>query len=424
MPARWFVALGATEPSRTLVYFHGGGFVVCSPKTHAELMARLAVLADARVLAVDYRRAPEHRFPAAHDDVLDAVRWLYAQGVDPARVALGGDSAGGNLVAATLCSLRDAGDPLPAAAVLFCPWVDPLAAGGSMDTNADVDFGDRELLVAWAHDYLPPGVAARSAGVPDRRETRRLAAAVDPGGRRRGAARSGHRVCGASARGGRGRFTRSRARHVPRLADRGIAAARRRALARIRRPLAHKTRNRALTWGRSWRRVALVDFRNVPKSTIRVCSARAWRRIPWPCKVRPFRSAIPSFHGIDPTSARRSRALRRSVPVDPPPPARRAGERDADRIVAALALRGLRAAAARRALRRAPPRRELPAASRRGLGRRVRVHAPAGPAQAHAAAQARLEGVHAARGRGLASRVPGDRRRAPRRARSSAAAST
>jgi acetyl esterase/lipase len=155
--ARWVVPLGAREPSRTLVYFHGGGFVVCSPDTHADLIARLAVLADARVLAVDYRLAPEHRFPAAHDDALAAVRWLYAQGADPARVALGGDSAGGNLAAATLCSLRDVGDPLPAAALLLCPWVDPLAAGGSMDANAQVDFGDRELLVRWAHDYLPPG---------------------------------------------------------------------------------------------------------------------------------------------------------------------------------------------------------------------------------------------------------------------------
>jgi acetyl esterase/lipase len=155
--ARWFVPTGASLPTRTIVYCHGGGFVIGSSDTHAELMAQLAVLAGARVLGVDYRLAPEHRFPAAHDDALAVVRWLYAQGVDPAQVALGGDSAGGNLAAATLCSLRDAGDPLPAAAVLFCPWVDLLAAGGSMDANATVDFGDRELLVAWAEAYVPRG---------------------------------------------------------------------------------------------------------------------------------------------------------------------------------------------------------------------------------------------------------------------------
>jgi acetyl esterase/lipase len=157
VPARWFVPLGATNRARTILYFHGGGFVVGSPNTHADLMARLAVHADARVLGVDYRLAPEHRFPAAHDDALAAVRWLYAQGVDPAKLTIAGDSAGGNLAAATLCSLRDAGEPPPAAAVLFCPWVDLLAAGGSIDANASADFGDRELLVAWAEDYVPRG---------------------------------------------------------------------------------------------------------------------------------------------------------------------------------------------------------------------------------------------------------------------------
>lgn len=153
--ARWFVPLAAPASPRTIVYFHGGGFVIGSPNTHGELMARLAVTSGVRVLGVDYRLAPEHRFPAAHDDAAAAVRWLYASGVDPAQVAFGGDSAGGNLAAATLCTLRDAGDPLPVAAVLFCPWVDLLASGGSMETNAHLDFGDRELLSGWAQDYVP-----------------------------------------------------------------------------------------------------------------------------------------------------------------------------------------------------------------------------------------------------------------------------
>jgi acetyl esterase/lipase len=174
VPARWFVPIGVSEPTRTIVYFHGGGFVIGSPNTHGDLAARLAVATGARVLAVDYRLAPEHRFPAAHDDAVAAVRWLYAQGTDPAQIALGGDSAGGNLAAATLCTLRDAGDPLPAAAVLFCPWVDLLAAGGSMEQNAAVDFGDRDLIVGWANDYVPDGsrdprafpIDARLEGLP------------------------------------------------------------------------------------------------------------------------------------------------------------------------------------------------------------------------------------------------------------------
>jgi acetyl esterase/lipase len=154
--ARWFVPLG-TNPGRTLVYFHGGGFVIGSLDTHVDPMARLAVLANARVLGVDYRLAPEHRFPAAHDDALAATRWVLAQGVDARSLALAGDSAGGNLAIATLCALRDAGDPLPAAAALLCPWVDPAWQGGSMDANADADFGDRELLYGWFLDYLPGG---------------------------------------------------------------------------------------------------------------------------------------------------------------------------------------------------------------------------------------------------------------------------
>ena len=153
--ARWFAPLANADTRRTIVYFHGGGFVIGSVDTYADTMARLAVGADARVLGVDYRLAPEHRFPAAHDDALAAVRWAIAQGVAPASLGLAGDSAGGNLTAATLCALRDAGDPLPAAAALLCPWTDPASEGGTMDANADADFGDRSLLYGWFLDYVP-----------------------------------------------------------------------------------------------------------------------------------------------------------------------------------------------------------------------------------------------------------------------------
>jgi acetyl esterase/lipase len=76
---------------------------------------------------------------------------------DPRRVTLAGDSAGGSLTVSTLCALRDAGDPLPAAAALICPWTEPLAAGGSMDAHAPFDFGDRALLAGWAQATLGAG---------------------------------------------------------------------------------------------------------------------------------------------------------------------------------------------------------------------------------------------------------------------------
>jgi monoterpene epsilon-lactone hydrolase len=140
----------STEPDRTVVYLHGGGYVIGSVAGHRPMLARLAVQANARVLAVDYRLAPEHPFPAAQDDCFAAARFALTEGAEPARLALAGDSAGGALALTTLCALRDAGLPSPAAGVLISPWVDPFARGGSLDTNARYDALDRELLVRWA----------------------------------------------------------------------------------------------------------------------------------------------------------------------------------------------------------------------------------------------------------------------------------
>lgn len=139
------------QPRPTLLHLHGGGYVIGSPEGFKDTLARLAVGVGARVVSLDYRLAPEYRFPAAHEDAEAAARAILAE--TPAeRVALVGDSAGGALAVATLCALRDAGAPLPAAAALLCPWTAPLAEGGSMETNADVDFGDRELLVGWIRE--------------------------------------------------------------------------------------------------------------------------------------------------------------------------------------------------------------------------------------------------------------------------------
>jgi acetyl esterase/lipase len=130
VPCEWTTAPGADE-SRAILYLHGGGYVIGSIATHRSLVARLSGASGARALSVDYRLAPEHPFPAAVDDATTAYRWLLSQGLDPARVVVAGDSAGGGLTVATLLALRDAGDPLPAAAVCLSPWADLEMSGAS-----------------------------------------------------------------------------------------------------------------------------------------------------------------------------------------------------------------------------------------------------------------------------------------------------
>ena len=137
-----------------LLYFHGGGFVFGSLRTHGTLIGALARAARARTLAPEYRLAPEHPAPAALEDALGAYRHLLAQQIPPERIVLAGDSAGGNLVLSTLLALRDAGDPLPAAGVAISPWVDLSCSGASFETNDELDFvGDRHCRLA-ANEYL------------------------------------------------------------------------------------------------------------------------------------------------------------------------------------------------------------------------------------------------------------------------------
>ena len=136
--AEWLRAPNANT-QHVLLYLHGGGYVIGSPNTHRSLAGELSRAAQARVCLPDYRLAPEAPFPAAVDDAVAAVLWLYGQGVSPACLAVAGDSAGGGLTAATLIALRDRQLPLPRAAVCISPWSDLNCSNASYQTRAAAD---------------------------------------------------------------------------------------------------------------------------------------------------------------------------------------------------------------------------------------------------------------------------------------------
>jgi acetyl esterase/lipase len=148
VPSIWVEpTVGADD--RVVLYLHGGSYLFGSPQTHVDTLARVALAARARVLAPDYRLAPEHTYPAQLDDALAVYRWL-AERVDPKKIALAGESAGGNLVVALLVALRDRGLALPAAGAPISAWLDLEATRPSMTRNAATDYGDREMLLSHA----------------------------------------------------------------------------------------------------------------------------------------------------------------------------------------------------------------------------------------------------------------------------------
>lgn len=161
IPAEWVQAPQA-QADRVILYLHGGGYVIGSVATHRGLAGRLSQAAAARVLVLDYRLAPEHPFPAAVDDATAAYRWLLGQGFKPERLVIAGDSAGGGLTIATMVALRDAGVPLPAAAVCQSPWVDLEGTGESVVTKAAADpLVQKDMLTQLGNWYLA-GADARS----------------------------------------------------------------------------------------------------------------------------------------------------------------------------------------------------------------------------------------------------------------------
>lgn len=150
VPAEW---IGGALGGPLVVYLHGGGYCIGSLGTHRPMLTHLAALIEGRVLAADYRLAPEHPYPAALDDAVTAYRFAL-ESQPPDRVVLAGDSAGGGLVVATLVALRDAGIPLPAAAVCLSPWADLTQGGETIELLASADPLVRaDDLARWARCY-------------------------------------------------------------------------------------------------------------------------------------------------------------------------------------------------------------------------------------------------------------------------------
>jgi epsilon-lactone hydrolase len=143
---------------RTIVYYHGGGYAIGSVTSHRGLCSNLARATRARVLSVGYRLAPEHPFPAAVDDAVEAYRYVLSGGADPGLVALGGDSAGGGLALAALIEIREGGDPLPAAGICLSPWVDMTLSNSSIvEVAAQDPMLSQKVLALFRDAYMAGG---------------------------------------------------------------------------------------------------------------------------------------------------------------------------------------------------------------------------------------------------------------------------
>ena len=151
----WILAPGVTAKNPVLYYLHGGGYISGSAKTNRPITVPLARLLKRRVFSLDYRLAPEHRFPAAVEDAVAGYRWLVSTGVDPRQLSVAGDSAGGGLALALVMALRDAGEELPSCVACLSPWADMTGSGESIAANSERDamfFG--EDIGAYASVYL------------------------------------------------------------------------------------------------------------------------------------------------------------------------------------------------------------------------------------------------------------------------------
>jgi acetyl esterase/lipase len=158
MAGEWSIVAGS-DPARVLLFFHGGGYCSGSIRSHRRMVTEAGRAGGVRTLAVEYRLAPEHRFPAAYDDAFTAWRWLRKQGIAAGHIAVGGDSAGGGLTVGLLNRLRDDKEHLPGCAWLVSPWTDLTMSGTSLATKDAIDpLIHRSYLEELADAYLPAGM--------------------------------------------------------------------------------------------------------------------------------------------------------------------------------------------------------------------------------------------------------------------------
>jgi epsilon-lactone hydrolase len=158
VPGEYSIVPGS-DPSRVLMFFHGGGYCSGSILSHRRLVTEAGRAARVRTLAIAYRLAPEHPFPAAYEDVMTAWRFLRDQGIRAARIAVGGDSAGAGLAVALIGQLRDAHEELPACAWLISPWMDLTMSDSTLATKEAVDPLIHTVYLKELTDaYLPAGI--------------------------------------------------------------------------------------------------------------------------------------------------------------------------------------------------------------------------------------------------------------------------
>jgi epsilon-lactone hydrolase len=140
------------EGDPVMLYWHGGGYISCSPRTHRDLVTRLALHGGARCIVPNYRKAPKHPFPDALDAAVACFDALVARGIAPSSIFVGGDSAGGGLALAMTLRLRAAGTHLPRALVLLSPWVD-LSCSHASAREAHLDILCHDMLTSGAALY-------------------------------------------------------------------------------------------------------------------------------------------------------------------------------------------------------------------------------------------------------------------------------